>query len=315
MAQLCMVVGVDLSKRRWDVATYPHALEASFTTDAAGQAAFVQWLRDHAPGCVVACEASGGLERQLIAVLTAAGIGVRLLDARRVRSFASAAGTRAKNDRIDAHMIARFAATFPGAPIVPDHAREHLAELVGARHHLQNQLVATENHASHLRLPAARKISDEHIAALKRWRATVDAQIAQAIAKIPVLAETARLIRSVPGVGPVTAARLLADLPELGQIDARKAAALVGVAPYDRDSGQRKGSRTIAGGRADVRSTLYMAALVAARRNPVLKAFYDRLRAAGKPAKLVLVAVMRKLVTILTAILRTQTPWNPAPNA
>lgn len=310
MAQFHSVVGIDVSKQRWDVALFPDtATTASFDTDAAGQAALQRWLADHAAGCPVACEASGGYERPLIDLLLAAGIPVRRLDAQRVRRFAQAGGKRAKNDRIDAAMIAQFAATFPGPPVLPDHARERLAELVSLRDHLQAELTAANNQARLLRLPLARRIATQRAAALARWRTQLEAAITAAIAAVPALLAQAQLLQSVPGLGLLTAARLLALMPELGHIDARKAAALAGVAPFDHDSGRRRGHRSIAGGRSAVRAGLYMAALVATQHNPALRAFYERLRTRGKPAKLALTAVMRKLIVILTAILRQNTPW------
>ncbi len=241
MAQSAPVVGVDLGKRRWDVAIFPDQIEVAFATGEAGHAALVGWLAEHAPGCVVACEASGGVERALIAVLTKAGIGAHVLDARRVRRFAQAAGKQAKDDRIDAAMIAWFAANFPGPPVVVDAARERLAELVSIRDHLLAELQATRNHAARLRLPLAKQVLTQHIASLRRWLMRVEAAIAATIAEVPALAARAALLRSVPGIGAAVAARLLAALPELGAIGGRQVAALVGVAPYDRDSGRRRG--------------------------------------------------------------------------
>jgi transposase len=310
MAQFRTVVGIDVSKQRWDVALYPEPVVASFATDAAGWAGLLAWLGTEAPGCVVACEPSGGFERPLIAALSEAGVAVRLVDARRVRRFAEASGRLAKNDRIDAAVIAHFAATFPGPLVQRDAARERLAEWVRMREQVQAELLAATNQVTHLRQPPLRRLAEQRIAALRRWLARIEAGIAAAIAAVPSLAAKAALLGSVPGIGPVIAARLLAELPELGQISGRQAAALVGVAPFDRDSGGRHGHRAIAGGRAKLRAGLYMAALVAAKHNPVLRAFHDRLRARGKPAKVALTAVMRKLVVILSAMLRSATPWN-----
>lgn len=311
MAQFHPVVGIDVSKQRWDVALFPQTTTAAFScaTDAAGQAALCGWLAEHAAGCTVACEASGGYERPLIELLIGAGIPVRLLDAQRVRRFAQAGGKRAKNDRIDAAMIAQFAASFPGPAVRPDRARQQLVELVGLRDHLQAELTAVSNQARLSSQPLVRRIASQRVAALQRWRRRVEAAIAVAIAAAPLLARQAALLQSVPGIGAVTAARLLAMMPELGHIDARRAASLAGVAPFDHDSGRRRGQRSIAGGRSALRAGLYMAALVAARHNPALRAFYDRLRTAGKPAKVALTAVMRKLIVILTAILRDNTTW------
>lgn len=315
MAQFRTTVGIDVSQRRWDVALFPDELTTSFATDAPGQAALLGWLAAHAPGCTVACEASGGYERVLIGLLTQAGIAVRRLDARRVRCFAQASGKRAKNDRLDAAVIAQFAATFPGPPVLPDAARDRLAELLGLRDQLQAELIAITNQAAHLRLALAQRLARSRASQARRWLQQVERAIAAAIAAVPALAARAALLQTVPGVGAATAARLLAGLPELGQIDGRRAAALVGLAPFDHDSGKRRGKRCIGGGRSAVRASLYMAALVAARHNPVLRQFHARLRARGKPAKVALVAVMRKLLIILTAMVRDNTPWRGTADA
>jgi transposase len=309
MAQRSPVVGIDVSKQYWDVARYPDELTARFTTDEVGQRELLHWLSTHAAGCMVACEPSGGLERNLVGLLSKAGIAVRLVDARRVRRFAEAIGRLAKNDRLDAKVIAHFAATVPGPPVLPDAARQRLAEWMVARDQLQAQLVAIANQASRLRDPTLQRLAGQQRQALNHWLARLEAGIATIIAATPALARAATLIRSVPGVGPLTAARLLAELPELGQIPARQAAALVGVVPYDRDSGTRRRRRAIVGGRTRVRCGLYMAALVAAKHNPTLHQFHDRLRQRGKLPKVALTAVIHKLVRILTAILRDGVPW------
>lgn len=309
MAQISPVVGIDISQRHWDVALYPPGAEGRFATDAAGRAGLLAWLEENAPGCVVACEPTGGLERDLIGLLLAAGVRVRRVDARRVRRFAEATGRLAKNDRIDAGVIAHFAATVPGPAVVADGARERLGEWLRLRGQVQAQSIAAEQQARHLRDPALRRLAARQREVLGRWLTRLEAGIAALIAASPALRQADSLIRSVPGLGPWTAARLLAEMPELGQIPSRQAAALVGVAPYDRDSGGHRGRRATGGGRSRVRTGLYMAALVAARYNPVLKAFHQRLRERGKPAKVVLIALVHKLVRILSAILRSQTPW------
>jgi transposase len=309
MAQIIGFVGVDLSLRRWDVALHPGGQTASFSTDPQGQAAFLAWLQTHAAGLPVACEASGGLEQALHDRLRPAGIALHMLDAARVRAFARALGRHAKTDRIDAKLIAQAAATLESQPMQADPARDGLAELLGLRDHLLASLVAAENQQRHRRMRPARLLAARHIARMRRLVAETDALIARHIADHPVMAEEAQLLQSVPGIGPATSARLLAEMPELGRIPARQAAALAGVAPYNSDSGHTSRPRRIAGGRAAIRRSLYMAALVAAYRNPTLKLFYERLRAAGKPAKVALVAVMRKIVTILSAILRDKNPW------
>jgi transposase len=309
MAQTAPVVGIDLGAARWDVACYPHGEACSFTTDPAGQAELRAWLRQHAPGATIACEASGGLERQLARALAPDGLRLRILDAARVRKFASAGGKRAKNDRIDAGVIAHYAATFPGPASIPDAAREALGELLNARDRIVADITAVTNQARHVSLPKLKRLMATQLATLRRWQAQLEGQIDAIVARDPALAARAELLLSVPCIGDVNAARLLARLPELGRVSGRQAAALVGVAPYDNDSGGRHGKRHIAGGRTEVRNTLYMAALVGARRNPALKTAYDRLIAAGKPPKVALVAVMRKLIVLLDAILKARKPW------
>ncbi|HTR17233.1 MAG TPA: IS110 family transposase [Acetobacteraceae bacterium] len=313
MADFVCVVGIDLSARRWDVACYPGDAVASFTTDAEGRSGLLAWLARHAPAGVIACEASGGLEQQLAELLVPTGFTLRILDAARVRRFALAAGQRAKNDRLDARVIAHFAATFPGPAYLPDKDRAALAELGAVRDGIVADITAVTNQLRHIRLAGLQALMADRLAALRRWQRRVEAQIEAVLSQNLVMAARRRLILSVPGVGPVSAARLIAHMPELGQLTGRQAAALVGVAPFDDDSGGRRGRRRINGGRTNVRNTLYMAALVAARQNPVLKTFYERLINAGKAAKLALVAVIRKLVVILNAIIKSGQPWtNPA---
>lgn len=311
MAQAVTVVGIDVSKSCWEVARYPDVLTASFPTDADGQAALLAWLFANAPGATVACEASGGWERPLIELLIKADIAVRRLDARRVRRFAEAAGRRAKNDRIDAAVIAHYAATFPGPGLVPDVARERLAEWVRLRDGWEIELTAAGNRGSHLTQAKTRQVVARHQAALRRWIAKAEAEIVAIIAASARMAERRGLMESVRGIGLQTTASVLAYLPEFGEIGAKPATALAGIAPFDHDSGSHRGQRSIKGGRWRLRRSLYMAAMAGIVHNPVLRDFYRRLRARGKPAKVALVAVMRKLLVILTAIVRTQTPWNP----
>jgi transposase len=309
MAQSACVVGVDLSAARWDVACYPHGPTASFATTPAGQAQFLAWLAQVAQSATVACEASGGLERSLLMLLAPTPVSLRILDAGRVRTFANAAGRRAKNDRIDAAVIAHYAATFPGKPAQHDQARAVLAELLNVRDRLVADVTATANQARSSASKTIKSMLTRQLATLTRWVRQAEAEIAAAITADPQLAQRAALLRSMPGIGPANAARLVARLPELGQVGPRQAAALVGLAPYDNDSGGRRGTRHIRGGRTDIRNTLYMAALVAKKHNPVLAAVFERLTAAGKPAKVALVAIMRKLVVILNAMLKAGQTW------
>jgi len=309
MAQSACVVGVDLSAARWDVACYPHGPTASFATTPAGQAQFLAWLAQVAQSATVACEASGGLERSLLMLLAPTPVSLRILDAGRVRTFANAAGRRAKNDRIDAAVIAHYAATFPGKPAQHDQARAVLAELLNVRDRLVADVTATANQARSSASKTIKSMLTRQLATLTRWVRQAEAEIAAAITADPQLAQRAALLRSMPGIGPANAARLVARLPELGQVGPRQAAALVGLAPYDNDSGGRRGTRHIRGGRTDIRNTLYMAALVAKKHNTVLAAVFERLTAAGKPAKVALVAIMRKLVVILNAMLKAGQTW------
>jgi transposase len=309
MAEKTGVVGIDLSAARWDVRYRADGEAASFATDETGQAELRAWLTRHAPGAMIACEASGGLERQLVLALTPAGFSVRILDAGRVRKFAQSAGVRAKTDRIDAGVIAHFAETFPGKPVKPDAARAVLGEWVSARDDTVEAITALQNQASHATLEPIKQLQTKRIAGLRQDQRLIEARIRGLIEATPCFAADARLIRSVPGIGAVNAARLIARMPELGKISNRKAAALVGVVPYDNQSGRRDSRRKISGGRTDVRNGLFMAALTAVVRNPVLKAFYERLLARGKLKKVALVAVMHKLVVILNVILSTRRAW------
>jgi transposase len=257
-------------------------------------------------------EASGGYERRAQRHLSERGLRVAIVNAARVRAFARASGCLAKTDRIDAAVIARYGAFARPAPTPPaTGAREMLAELLAYRRQLTAEITARGQQLGHLATPALRQRAQ---AALGRLRAE-RREIAQLIAADRALATTAALLQSMPGVGPVLVATLLAELPELGTLDRRQIASLVGVAPVARDSGTRQGRRPIRGGRGAVRAPLYMAALVASRSNPTLRAVYERLRANAKPPKLALVVLMRKMLVALNAMLRTAAPWRQLPAA
>jgi transposase len=309
MAERRRVVGIDISRAWLDVASWPEGAGTRMANDPGGHQALLAWLVQQPAVDEVACEASGGYERAMVAALLEAGFRVRVLEAGRVRQFARAGGRRAKTDPIDARMIAHCAATFDGPAASADPARAALAEMVVLRSQIQTELVTARQQARPLLLPRLQRLAAERIERLAGWLAELEAEIAKHIDDVPVLARQAQLLRSVPGIGPATAARLLAELPELGQTSRQQIASLVGVAPFAHDSGERRGARRMAGGRKRVRSTLYMAALVAARHNPALAAFHRRLRSAGKPPKVAIGAVMRKLITLLNAVLRTGTPW------
>lgn len=310
-----LVIGVDISAE-WLDAALPDGTTQRFPQDAEGYQQLIQCSRRHAPAApgtlVFACEASGGYERAFAEAMTDAGFGVRILDPRRVRQYARAAGQRAKTDRIDARVIGACAAAFPGPLFKRDVPRDALSEMVRLRDQLSCERVVAEAQRRGLRLPRMAALAEQRVTQLREMLKEVEAEIANHIAAHPVLAADAALLRSMPGVGPVTAARLVADLPELGQASRTEIAALVGVAPFADDSGKRQGRRRCGGGRKAVRCTLYMAATVAVRHNPILKAFNDRLRAAGKPPKVALGAVMRKLVVTLNAMMRNRQPWSAA---
>ena len=304
-----VAVGIDVSKAELTVAVQPSGDQ--WTTDGSPAAceALVERLSRLAPRVVV-IEATGGYERAVVAAAAAAGLPVAVVNPRQVRAFAQALGRTAKTDAIDATVLALFGARVqPAVRPVADAETQILAALVARRRQLLEMLHAERQRLDHATTTAVRRDVRQHVRWLERRVADVDDDIGGAIERSPVWRVHEDLLRSVPGVGPIVARTLLADLPELGALNRRAIAALVGVAPFNRDSGRWRGQRRIAGGRATVRATLYMAALVATRHNPILRAFYARLRAAGKPAKVALVAVMRKLLTILNAMLRHQTRW------
>ncbi len=308
MAQMVPTVGIDVSKDRLDVAVHPGDEQFSVINDATGWRRLVRWLKPLAARAI-GIEASGGYERGAIGALLEAGLPVRSVNPWKLRLFAKAAGVLAKNDRLDARVIARFVATLPGREVRRDPAVDHLAELVTARRQLVDDLQQVGNQTEHLRDAALRRLQARRIRQLERDVAQLDRLIDQAIAANTSLSTRRDLLCSMPGVGPVLAATLLALLPELGSLSNRSIAALVGVVPYDFDSGKMKGQRHIFGGRAAVRRVLFMAAQAAALFNPTLKAFKQRLVALGKKPKVAIIAVMRKLITTLNAMVRNETPW------
>jgi transposase len=311
MAQMVATVGIDVSKDRLDVAVHPSDEQFSVSNDGAGWRWLVGRLKP-LMARAIGIEASGGYERGAIGALLEAGLPVRSVNPWKLRLFAKAAGVLAKNDRLDARVIARFVATMPSREVRRDPAVEHLAELVTARRQLVDALQQIGNQTEHLRDAALRRLQARRIGQLKRDVGQLDRLIDQAIAANPRLNARRDLLCSMPGVGPVLAATLLALLPELGSEPNRSIAALVGVAPYDFDSGKMKGLRCIFGGRAAIRRVLFMAAQVAAMFNPALKAFKQRLLAAGKKPKVAVVAVMRKLIVTLNAMVRDNSTWRPA---
>src|SRR5689334_21988955 len=305
-------VGVDVSEHRLDIHLRPSGEHFTVSHDEAGVAALVERLTALAPTLVV-LEATGGLEVRLAAALAAAGLPVAVVNPRRVRAFARATGRLAKTDRLDAEAIARFAeAVRPPVRPLPDEATRRLAALLARRRQLLEMPVAERNRR-HMADPILREGIDAHLRWLEEALDAIGRDLGEAVQASPVWRAKEELLRSVPGVGPVSARTLLAELPELGSLTRRQAAALVGVAPFNHDSGRMRGKRAIGGGRAALRACLYMAAVAAVRAgNPAVAGFYGRLRAAGKPAKLALTACVRKLVVTLNAMLRTGTAWKPA---
>jgi transposase len=302
-------VGMDVSKAQLDIAIRPEGRFAVANTEA-GVAQLIERLKALPAGLVV-LEATGGLEIPLAGALALAGVPVVVVNPRQVRDFAKATGQLAKTDAIDAEVLARFAeAIRPEPRPLPDEQTQVLAALVVRRHQLIDMLTAEKNRLASARCPI-RKNLRAHIAWLERALHQADTDLVEAMRQSPIWREKDELLRSVPGIGPVLTTTLLAMLPELGKLNHRQIAALVGVAPLNRDSGTLRGRRTCWGGRAQVRAVLYMAALTATRFNPVLRTFYRRLCAAGKAKKVALVACMRKLLTIVNAMLKHRTPWDP----
>mgnify|MGYP001604625937 CR=1 FL=1 len=302
-------IGVDVSKDQLDVHVLPAGVAFAVARTPAGLSALIEQIRPHAP-YLVAFEATGGLESVVVAALAGAGLPVVAINPRQIRDFARATGKLAKTDALDAAAIARFAeAVRPEPRAVLSEDAKALSELVTRRRQVIEMTVAERNRRRLVAAKPVLKSIDRIIAALEKQLADLDHDIGQRVRDTPAWREKEELLKSVPGVGDQTARTLIAALPELGELDRRQIAALVGVAPINRDSGKLRGRRMIAGGRADVRSALYMAALVGVRANPVLRAYYARLRQAGKRPKVALVAATRKLLTILNAMLKTKTAW------
>jgi transposase len=305
-------VGIDVSKARLDGHCRPDGVAFAEGNDPRGIAAVVDRLRALGPALVV-LEATGGLEVPLVAALAAAGLPVVVINPRCARDFAKAAGRLAKTDRLDAEVLAHFAeAIRPPVRPLPDEQARQLDALIGRRRQLVEMRVAEENRLGSAVAAAVRRDLEAHIAYLSRQVERLDRELEQAIRDSPAWHAKDALLRGVPGIGKVVSRTLLATLPELGTLSGKRIAALAGLAPLARDSGTLRGRRSIVGGRGPVRAVLYMAALSARRYNPVLRAFYERLIAAGKVPKVALTAVMRKLLTIVNAMLRDQRPWDPA---
>ncbi len=309
MAAMVRLAGIDVSKQTLDVHVMPSGESRTVRYDPRGLDELRQWLLDLGVA-VAAVEASGGYEREVSAVLEGVGLVVRRLNPLRVRRFAQLRGRLAKTDRLDARTIAEFARAYPQDQQLPrDPRRDRLAEHLLVRRHTQAAIVDCLNQLEHLRDGRLRRLVTARKTAMARALATLDRHLAQLIAEHDDLVELHDRLRSVPGVGPILATTLLALLPELGSLTRRQIAALVGVAPFDHSSGRQIGAKSIQAGRVCVRNVLYMAALVAMRRNPAIKAFAERL--AGKPGKVRLVACMRKLIVTLNAMVRDRAQWQP----
>lgn len=304
-------VGIDVARDSLEIATRPTGERWQVGNDSTGISSLVARLRAERPVLIV-LEATGGLEVAVLAALGSVGLPVVAVNPRQVRDFAKAVGKLAKTDALDAQVLAHFAeAVRPKVRPLPDAATRELSGLVTRRRQLVEMLTAEENRRKNAAVVVIRGDIQEHIAWLRKRLHGVDRELGQAIRSSSLWREQEDVLRSVPGIGPVVSVTLLADLPELGKLGRKQIAALVGLAPLNRDSGMLRGKRTIWGGRSTVRAALYMAALVGSVCNPVLRAVYTRLVAAGKTKKLALVACMHKLLTILNAMLKHHTTWAP----
>lgn len=307
----CITVGIDVAKDRLDVAVRPSGELFVAERNADGLQLLVQRLELLAPS-LVALEATGGFETVVAAALAAAGLPFVIVNPAQVRAFATAIGQRAKTDPIDAAVIAHFAqATKPEPRPLPDEATRLLADLVARRRQIVD-MIGAERQREKRATPRLEKSIARLVKALQKELTSVDTDIDDAVRASPAWRDKEDLLASVPGIGPTIARTLIAELPELGTLGRKQIAALAGLAPFTRQSGQWRGKSFIGGGRTTVRTALFMGAMVAKQHNPVLKAFFDRLVAASKPKMVALIAVARKLLTILNAILRDQKPWQNA---
>ena len=306
-----ITVGIDVGSERLDVYIRSTGETMAVPNTTQGFRVLVKVLKVHEPSLVV-MESTAGYERPVAYALDEADIPVAIVNGDRVRSFRNAKGIKAKTDRIDAKMLAEYGAVMlPRVTILPNAAERDLRNLVSRRQQLVKMQIGEQHH---LRRASAklRPYVEETIASLSSQQLQIEIEIAEAVDKNPVWKQKSALLCSVPGVGVVTAATIIARMPEIGLVNRREIAALVGVAPYNQDSGRVEGKRTIGGGRKDLRNALYMATLSAVRCNPVIKMFYDRLIAAGKAPKLAITACMRKLIVIINSMVRNGEPWRSA---
>jgi transposase len=307
-----IAVGIDVSKDRLDVAVRPSGEAFTVERNAAGLDRLIARLGELSPQ-IVALEATAGFETVAAAALASAGLPVVVVNPAQVRAFARALGQRAKTDPIDAAVIAHFVeATKPEVRPLPDEATRLLADLVTRRRQIIAMIVAERQREKRITQRRLRKSMARVISTLEQELSSLDAEIDDAVRGSPAWREKEDLLASMPGVGPVIARTLIADLPELGRLSRKQIAALAGLAPFARQSGQWRGKSFISGGRTSVRAVLFMGALVAKQHNPVLKVFFERLLAAGKPRKVAVIAVARKLLTILNAMVRDKRKWQTA---
>ena len=307
-----MFVGVDVSRDRLDVHVLPSGEAFAVARDGEGLEQLVARLAGLSPQ-TIAGEATGGFETTTAAALAAAGLPVAIVNPAQVRHYARALGRLAKTDRIDAEIIARFAAAVrPEVRPLPDAEMRLLAEMVVRRRQIVTMIAAEKNRGRHVVIPRLARSIARLVLVLEQELTALDQDIDDTIRRSPAWRDRDDLLRSVPGIGPVIARTLIAEMPELGTLDRRAVASLAGLAPFTRQSGHWRGRSMIAAGRAPVRTALFMAALVAVRFNPTIRAFHQRLIAAGKPKMVAIIAAARKLLTILNAILRDRTPWKTA---
>jgi transposase len=301
-------IGIDVCKSWLDVEGYPESHRTRLANDDAGHLALIEFLRPIVPKCVI-LEATGGMEFPVASALAHAGVRVFIVNPRQARAYAKGLGLLAKTDQVDAFALARFGEGVKPTPR-PLKTEElcQLEEILTRRRQLVEMVTAEGNRKAKASHKMAKEIQ-EHLDWLKRRIKVADTDLSDAIKKSPIWQAKADLLRSIPGVGQVTVNTLLAELPELGVLNRREIAALVGICPFNRDSGNHRGKRCIWGGRASVRAVLYMAALAATKRNPVIEAFYQKLLAAGKMKKVALVACMRKLLTTMNTMVQNNTHW------
>jgi len=302
-------VGVDVSKDRLDVHVRPDNIERSLPNDDQGFSALLDVVQQHPP-IIIVLEATGGYERRLVAFLLAHQLPIVVINPKRVRHFAKANGQLAKTDRIDAAMLAHFAEVMqPPVRNIPDAFLEELRDLLARRRQLLDMIVAEKNRLTTARKSIRRQLL-EHIQWMEKRLTSLDDDLDHHIQSSPAWKAKDDLLQSVPSIGPASSRSLLIQLPELGQLNRHQIASLVGVAPFNQDSGRFRGHRRIQGGRTSVRCALYMPTLVAIRHNPLIRAFYQRLVLAGKPKMVALIASMRKLLTVLNCIIKNNQPWD-----